>query len=187
MFGEPILTNKFTQEIRSSNQGSVAEWLAVVFYTHERTKLTQSIDRTGNAPNVTVFSGSSISSYAEKGAFADLTYHATEKFDGQGGIRYAAKGQYYRVLSVVDTPVQGVFGPGEDHLFTSKEDAIIWLLTPTYLYTHDLMPHLRGASGYRADGPNSNTPGVAPSFRSDTVMNYEAGIMGKLLAKASVF
>ncbi|SEK00456.1 Outer membrane receptor proteins, mostly Fe transport [Sphingobium sp. AP50] len=187
LFDEPILTNKFTQELRFSNQGAQFDWLAGLFYTNERTGLSQVINRVGSAPNVAVYSGSNISSYEEKAAFVDLTYHLSDRLDIQGGLRYAQNEQTYRVLSVIDAAAQALFGPGEDHLFTSKEDAVTWLLAPTYRFNKDLMAYARIASGYRPGGPNTETPGASATFGADTVMNYEIGLKGSVLENRATF
>lgn len=187
LLSQPILTNKFTQEIRFSGQGDTIDWLAGVFYTNERTSFAQAINRIGNDPNLLVYQGSNISTYEEKAAFGDATFHAGEKFDIQFGIRYAANQQTYRVFSTIDVPAQAIFGPGEDHLFTSKEDAITWLVTPSYKFTPDLMGYIRIASGYRPGGPNTQTEGAAPTFDSDEVMNYEVGLKGSVFDRLLTF
>jgi outer membrane receptor protein involved in Fe transport len=187
IFGEPLLTNKFTQELRFSNQGAQFDWLAGLFYTNERSALSQTITRSGSAPALVAYRGENLSTYEEKAAFADLTWHVTGQFDIQGGLRYAQNEQNYRVLSVIDPAAQALFGPGEDSLFTSKEDAVTWLVAPTYRFNRDLMAYARVASGYRPGGPNTQTPGAAPTFGSDTVMSYELGLKGTVLDNRLTF
>ncbi|MGC4252605.1 MAG: TonB-dependent receptor [Sphingobium sp.] len=181
IFAQPLLTNKFTQELRFSNQGSQFDWLAGLFYTNERSNLRQVITRTGSESDLTVYDGSNISTYEEKAVFADLTYHVTDRFDVQGGLRYAQNQQSYRVLSVIETSAQALFGSGEDSLFQSKENAITWLVTPSYRFNPNLMTYVRVASGYRPGGPNTDTPGAAATFKSDSVVSYEWGVKGALL------
>lgn len=187
LFGQPILTNKFTQELRFSSQGDTFDWLGGFFYTNERSSIAQTINRTGNAPNVLVYSGSNLSTYEEKAVFGDVTWHASDRFDIQIGGRYANNAQDYRVLSVIDVPAQPIFGPGEDHLFTSEENSFTWLITPSYKFTPDLMGYIRIASGYRPGGPNTETPGAAPTFESDDVINYEVGLKGSLFDRRMTF
>jgi outer membrane receptor protein involved in Fe transport len=40
------------------------------------------------------------------------------------------------------------------------------------------MAYIRVATGYRPGGPNTETPGAAPTFAPDTVTNYEVGLKG---------
>ncbi|MDX8356513.1 TonB-dependent receptor [Sphingopyxis terrae] len=192
LFSQPIQTYKFSQELRLAGTSDRADWLAGVFYTNERSAFLQVINRTGNAPNVAVYAGSNLSTYEEKAAFGDVTFHFGDKFDLQVGGRYAVNNQSYRVLSEVDGPAQPIFGPGEDSLFMSKESAITWLVTPTYHISPDVMVYARIASGYRPGGPNTESPGALPTFDSDSVINYELGFKGqfanrRITIDASVF
>ncbi|MCP3732737.1 TonB-dependent receptor [Sphingomonas sp. MG17] len=192
LFGQPIVTYKFTQELRLQGVSAFADYLVGAFYTNERSLIQQTIDRTGAAPNVRIYDGNNASTYGEKAVFGDVTLHLGEKFDLQLGGRYAANEQTYRVSSTIAAPAQPIFGPGEDRLFTSKEDAITWLVTPTFRLAPDMMLFARVASGYRPGGPNTQTPGALPTFGADTVINYELGFKGqfadhRVTIDASVF
>ena len=187
LFGQPLLTNKFTQELRLSGSGAVADWLVGVFYTNERSKLDQNIDRVGTPPNLRVYAGANDSTYKEKAVFGDVTFHVADRFDVQLGGRYAANRQTYLVKSTIDPAAQFIFGPNESSLFRSKEHAFTWLVAPTYKFNPNLMAYVRVAKGYRPGGPNTDTPGATASFAPDTVVNYEAGLKGAVLDKKLTF
>ncbi|MDO7835585.1 TonB-dependent receptor [Sphingobium sp. HBC34] len=187
IFSQPLLTNKFTQELRLSGTATAFDWLVGAFYTNERSSLAQAIQREGAAPQLTVYSGTNDSTYEEKAVFGDVTVHLTDKFDVQVGGRYAANQQDYLVASVIDAAAQPIFGPGENHLFRSKENAFTWLFSPSYKFTPDLMAYARIAKGYRPGGPNTETPGAAPTFAADTVINYELGLKGTVLDRMLTF
>jgi iron complex outermembrane receptor protein len=52
---------------------------------------------------------------------------------------------------------------------------LTWMLSPRYHLSDDSMLYVRAASGYRPGGPNFALPGVPPTVKSDTLVNYEAG------------
>jgi iron complex outermembrane recepter protein len=187
LFSQPILTNKFSQEVRLSGTSNIADWMVGLFYTNERSTLAQRIDRVGAAPIVTVYNGDNVSRYEEKAVFGDVIFHATDKLDIQLGGRYAANEQTYNVLSTIDVPAQVIFGPNENSLFNSRENAFTWVIAPTYKFSLDLMAYARVAKGYRPGGPNTQTPGAAPSFGADTVINYELGLKGSVLDRKLTF
>lgn len=183
-FGTPIKTNKFSQEIRLSSSNTVFDYLVGLFYTKENSLLSQTIFRRGPAPIVTVYDGQNASTYEEKAIFGSATYHATKKLDVQLGARYGKNKQNYIVRSVIDLPAQVVLGPNEESSFNSKENIFTWLVSPSYHFTPDVMGYVRIANGYRPGGPNTQTPGAEPSFDSDSVLNYEAGLKGYFLDRA---
>lgn len=183
-FGAPISTNKFSQEIRISTSNSVFDYIAGVFYTTENSLNSEAIFRRGPAPIVTVYEGRNRSSYKEKAVFGSATLHATDKLDLQIGARYGDNKQTYDVQSIIDPVAQPVLGPNEQNSFRSKENIFTWLISPSYHFTPDVMGYLRVANGYRPGGPNTQTPGAEPTFDSDTVINYEAGLKGYFLNRA---
>jgi iron complex outermembrane recepter protein len=177
-FGEPNSTNKFTQEVRLAGSVGTFDYLVGVFHTDEDTNFQQVIERLGPDPVVTVYSGSNLSTYKEDAVFGNLTWHATEKLELQVGARYAANDQKYNIVEVIDHPAQVLFGPGANRLFESSEKAFTWHVTPSYKFNPDVMAYIRVATGYRPGGPNTETPGAAPTFGNDSVINYEAGLKG---------
>lgn len=182
LFGQPITTDKFSEEFRLAGGNDAFDWLAGVYYTKEDSLLAQTLERIAPSGfNGFAYNGRNESEYEERAVFADLTLHLTEKFDIQVGARYAENEQTYRVKSVIDEPAQVLFGEGEDDLFSFDDTAVTWVVAPTYHLTPDLMTYLRVATGYRPGGPNTDTPGAARMFDADTVTNYELGLKGVVL------
>jgi len=72
------------------------------------------------------------------------------------------------------------FGPSSSEPASkSSDDAFTWLFTPRYKISQDMMAYLRVATGYRPGGPNaSGVAGIPLSFKSDSVVSYEAGLKG---------
>ncbi len=169
--------NKFTQEIRlSARIGSSVEWLLGGFYTHEDSPATQqlrSIDpATGDAGASLLFVDGP-PTYNEYAAFANLTFHVTERFDLQVGGRHSKIWQALRVT------INGVAQP----ITRGRDTAFTYLVTPQFKISPDFMVYARLASGYRPGGPNFPNPVAAnpQEFTADTTRNYEIGAKGSFL------
>src|SRR5262249_26850567 len=85
-------TNKFTQELRlSAPIGQRFDWLIGAFYTHEYSRYD--VDYKAEDPATGQIVGDGLnaspdpSTYKEYAAFADLTFHITDRFDVQIGGR----------------------------------------------------------------------------------------------------
>ena len=183
LFAQPIGTNKFSQELRLTGAGKIADWMVGMFYTNEHSNIRQAIIR----PDIPapIYDGNNASSYQEKAAFADVTFHLSEQFNVQFGGRYANNEQDYNVISTIAVPAQPLFGPNENSLYRSKENAFTWLIAPTYHFSRDLMAYARVATGYRPGGPN--TVASNPTFEHDTTTNYELGVKGTVLDRMVTF
>lgn len=178
-FAQPINTEKFSQELRFSGAHEAFDWLGGVYYTKEDSFVGQALRRSAASGfNGTVYDGLNNSEYEEQAIFGDVTFHITQKLDVQVGGRYAENDQVYEVRSIIDTPAQVLFGPGENQRFDFSDEAFTWLVAPTYHINPDVMAYVRVATGYRPGGPNTETPGAAPTFAPDTVTNYEVGLKG---------
>ena len=184
-------TKKFSQEVRLASQdGGAFEWLVGGFYTHEKISVDQTI-------LIVPPSGSSTTAYAsvgpakfeEKAVFADATYHFTDQFDVQAGLRYSSNDQSSASTTTIAAPATRFFGPSSSIANTSSsDDAVTWLFTPRYKFSSDLMGYLRVATGYRPGGPNSTgVTGIPLSFKSDSVVSYEAGLKGTIPGANATF
>jgi iron complex outermembrane receptor protein len=182
-FNLDYVTKKVTQEFRlSSASNQRIEWLAGVFYTHEDTKNDQTAF--DYMPNRQLFPGilnpllvaQLPDTYNEYSAFGDVTFHVTDKFDISGGLRYAHNDQEFNINA------RGLLLLAESGSDTatlrgaSNEGVLTYSFNPKYQFTKDTMGYLRIASGYQAGGPNIPYPGVPPIVKSDTLVNYEAGV-----------
>jgi iron complex outermembrane receptor protein len=173
-----IETKKFTQEVRLAGQiGSRVDWLLGGFYTNEDSEPT--FTRVANNAVSGVVAGrlqfsTAPETFEEYAAFANLTFHVSERFDVQLGVRQSEIAETFE-QTVVNA--QGVVSmvPERD----VKSNAFTYLVTPRLRLTPDLMVYARLASGYRAGGPNSFPGGVIPAqYEPDETRNYEIGLKG---------
>jgi outer membrane receptor protein involved in Fe transport len=177
-------TKKFTQEVRLASQdGGAFEWLVGGFYTHEKISVDQTIlivPPTGGG--TTAYASVGPAKFEEKAVFADATYHFTDQFDVQAGVRYSSNDQSSASTTTIAAPATRFFGPSSSIATTnSSDDAVTWLFTPRYKFSSGLMAYLRVATGYRPGGPNSTgVTGIPLSFKSDSVVSYEAGLKGTI-------
>ena len=177
-------TEKFSQEIRlASKSDGPLEWLVGGFYTHEKIAVDQVlVVHSVGGTSTTAYTSAAPAKFEEKSVFADATYHFTPKFDVQVGARYSSNDQDSGSTTTVATPAQRFFGPSSSEPTSkSSDDAFTWLFTPRYKISPDTMAYLRIATGYRPGGPNSSgVTGIPLSFKSDSVVSYEAGLKGVL-------
>ncbi|MFT4025772.1 MAG: TonB-dependent receptor [Novosphingobium sp.] len=185
-------TTKFSQEVRFAGDAGPFNFLLGGFYTNERATTDQTLVMSGSGSG-TPYIGTGPGSYREYAAFADVTWHITDKLDLQTGVRYAGNKQENFSNLVLAPEVESTFGPSGTTIGRSNDSAITWVISPSYHFTPDIMAYVRIASGYRPGGPNINKPPLAPaSFGPDRVVNYELGFKGKvvpgvLTVDASVF
>ncbi|MFT4077557.1 MAG: TonB-dependent receptor [Asticcacaulis sp.] len=177
-------TKKFSQELRLSGSAGKFDWLVGGFYTKEDTVLHQVLnvyDGDG-AFFIEAYNGATPSEFQESAIFGNLTYHATDKFTIQAGVRTSRNKQNYYGDTYVEDTASMVFGPSSvsDKLY-SDESATTWQITPSYKFSNNLMGYARFATGYRPGGPNTVLPGIPATFESDTVMNSEIGLKGYVL------
>jgi iron complex outermembrane recepter protein len=190
--GTPIFdfqkTSKLSEELRlSSSIGPHFDWLLGGFYTHEFSPASQTV--LAENPTTGAIAGQFLytpfpSTYQEYAAFADLTYHITDRFDVQVGGRESKIHQtfnetYFGVYDVCCTPT-GV-SPYTQPPENAKSSPFTYLLTPRLRLSNDLMLYARAASGYRPGGPNAAGLGVPAAYQPDKTKDYEVGAKGDLL------
>jgi iron complex outermembrane recepter protein len=115
--------------------------------------------------------------YREYAGFGSLDYHFTPTFDVDLGGRYSENKQtFHEVASGLLTGDEDFGQTSSQGIFTYSADAR-WHVTPTNMF------YARIAEGFVPGGPNDVVPGgnLAPSYRSSTTINYEAGIKSSLL------
>jgi len=174
-------TRKFTQELRLSSKGpQLLEWVAGMFYTHERSDIYAHLPAYESAyqlaPN-DIYTTTAPSRYEEYAPFGDLTWHIIEKLDVTGGIRYSHIDQT-RISGFASGLIGGKPNPTvgtSDHVFTYSADVRY------HIDDHD-MAYLRYATGYRPGGPNYVIKNPltgqligAPFSTADRLRSYEAG------------
>jgi iron complex outermembrane recepter protein len=188
--GTPLVTanktNKFTQEVRLSM--SPSPWLDLMlggFYTNEKSQYSVSYLAENSSTGQIVGDGFYISfptTYEEYAAFADLTIHASDRFDVQIGGR---ESQIKQTLSQTQIgpyvqTFDGVPSPDVNPEAEIKDNAFTYLLTPRLKISQDLMLYARLASGYRAGGVNVGA-GVPPQYDPDKTEDYEIGAKGNVI------
>ena len=181
LFGNGSRTSKFSQEVRLSNNGPLFDWLIGGFYTKEKSDTPQSLSVAGGGTTLIPYDAFNPSTYRDIAAFGDVTVHVSRQFDVQLGLRYSSNKQSYSYIQVIDPASQPIFGPSSTISSGLKEDAVTWLVAPSYHLTPDILLYGRVASGYRPGGPNANLPTIPlTTFGSDKVISYELGAKGKL-------
>src|SRR5262249_3160295 len=125
-----------------------------------------------------VYTYHNVSYFVEKAAFADLTYHLTDRLEGTVGTRYSSNSQSFHVLA------NGLFGV-YDISGNSSDSAQTYLATLRYKPEANLTLYARAASAYRPGGPNIVSPiqiaaGAPSTFGPDKLWNYEVGLKGSL-------
>jgi iron complex outermembrane recepter protein len=175
---------KITQELRLS--GSFAgdfDWLLGGFYSH--TKLYGDEVIYAADPTTGRFVGADWiiiypRTYQEAAAFANLTWHITDRFDIQVGGRESQDEE--RDLPETQSGPYVATGPFTEPLYESKDNAFTYLVTPQFKISQDLMVYARLASGFRPGGPNTVTgAGIPSAYSPDKTKNYELGTKGDFL------
>lgn len=185
--GAPIFQfneiEKFTQEVRLSGPlGDNFEWLAGAFYTHEDTNGSQIVFAADSATGQIVGTQLALDfprKAEEVAAFANLTYHVTDRLDIQIGGRQSRSEERDGVATQ-----SGPTGSTAALPVNSHGDAFTYLVTPRFKVSPDMMVYARFASGYRPGGPNSRAvvvQGAAPQYEPDKTQNYEIGIKSNFL------
>ena len=176
-------TDKFTQEVRlSSPNNDKLEWLAGLFYTHEKSGINpQNIFATefGTdtiAPDVEPIAKIFLdSTYKEYAAFANATYHVTPGFDLTFGGRLAHNKQSADLLIDSD-----VLGNAEGSGLDSSETVFTYSFAPRFEVNENTSVYARVATGYRPGGPNvipaGSPPGVPTSYDADRLTSWEMGL-----------
>ena len=176
-----IGTDKFTQEFRLAATGETLDWLVGAFYTNEDSdqgQIVPAYDPSGAVLPLNIFTIALPSKYEEIAGFTTLTWHATDKLDLTGGLRYAHNSQEQEQIGSSDIGLTGSI-PKRD----SSEDVTTYLANLRYQVNDHVMPYLRVATGYRPGGPNvvlndsdTGLPIAPPTFDSDSLTSYEAGL-----------
>jgi len=188
-------TTKVTQEFRFSMPvGTWADWLAGVFYTHEKSDYTQDIFGADPVTGVRAGQWSDDvipSKYEEYAAFTDVTIHITSQFDLQIGGRESQNKQDYAetIIGPLDALLYPTPSPVVNPEISTKDNSFTYLVSPQFKVSRDLMIYARLASGYRPGGPNptSTVYGVPQNYKPDRTNNYEIGIKGNVLNHALAF
>jgi iron complex outermembrane recepter protein len=180
MLDNYFYSHKTTEEIRlASHQGGAFEWLLGGFYARETdgsNQVINSADLGTGADEGLIYNSSFPETVREYAVFANATYHITDRWAIQGGVRYAHDEETY---TEHDTgPLIGGFYDVPE--VKSEDHPVTYLFTASYKVMPDLMVYLRESSGYRPGGPNAGAAalGLPDSYKSDKTNNSEIGVKG---------
>jgi iron complex outermembrane recepter protein len=180
-----ISAKRFSQELRlSSNTQGPVDWLAGLYYDYEKGTNTQFL-RTFDANGASlaslgidpIFAAALPTIYREYSAFANLTWHATNRLDFGGGIRYARNVQGFSQIIEPGSPIL----PASNVPGKSAEGVTTWLGRANFKFTDNIMGYGLVSTGYQAGGPNTSLPDVPPGVSSSKLTNYELGLKSTLL------
>lgn len=188
--GEPVDQTKFTQEFRlTSPTAQTVEWLVGGFFTHEIGHVAQNIFGTDYYTGVPVATPldpiggtSQPNTYLAYAGYGNLTWHITDRFDLEGGLRFSRDNQQY-----VEIGYGTLFGGIPPTVLLDKrssDSSTTFSLTPKFKINENNMMYLRVASGFLPGGPNVVAPGavgVPPTFSPTKLTNYELGLKSNAL------
>ena len=190
-FADTLTVRKHSQEIRlSSSAGSRFDWRLGAFYTREA--LGHPTDYWAVDPSTlaTQFFGHSDVplEYRERAAFADLTFHLTERFNVQIGGRQSHIEQPESKQTHTGQFASARFGanPFVVNVPSAEAKPTTYLFTPQFKFNPDLMVYMRFASGFQPGGVNIGV-NVPPTFGPNTTKNYEVGVKGSLPGRVLSF
>lgn len=206
-YGQPvdIRSNDFTtvrrinQEIRlaSAPDSGPIDYLAGLFYTHEKSSITQLFDVTSVTTPPVILTvpvpggGLSVPArYREIAGFAQLTWHPLPNVDVTGGARYSRNRQRSQTTRFAGFVSQS-FVDVTDQPSKTKEEKVTWSGAISWHPAERVTVYARAATGYRPGGPNlalaTQPPGYRTSYGPDTTVNYELGAKGELFDRRLSF
>jgi len=185
---QPIQQKKTTQEFRlASPDSDRVSWLGGVFWTRETASNTQNIyptDYYTGAPQpsplgIPVGGTSQPSTYEAYAVFGSLTWHITDRFDVEAGLRYSHDKQHYTEYAYGAIVGLGATPELQQDSRTS-DSSTTYSFSPQFHINDNNMLYLRVASGFLPGGPNVVAPSavgvIPPTFSPTKLTNYELGL-----------
>jgi outer membrane receptor protein involved in Fe transport len=133
--------------------------------------------------------------YKDRAAFGELTFHATDKLDITGGMRYFDNSS--DATTSMNLPLYASLNDLNTKSFKVSENKALFKGNISWKYAENGLGYATISQGYRRGGANAvPTTGFFAenvawqTYKSDSVVNYEAGIKGrfdKMQYNASVF
>ncbi|MGH6909930.1 MAG: TonB-dependent receptor [Phenylobacterium sp.] len=182
-------TSKVTEELKvTSNGAGPLQYVAGLYTAHEKSNGNSLFYGTdaGGTPLANMNPGVDAgipSEYREYAAYAQASYTLAERLTLTGGLRYTHIDQEFQ---------QTLSGPyragllalrilGTTAKITGKEENTSFLVNARYALTPHSNLYARIADGFRPGGPNVVVTGLPPTFKADTLTDYEAGYKGSFL------
>ncbi|HVX06159.1 MAG TPA: TonB-dependent receptor [Rhodanobacteraceae bacterium] len=181
-----IPQTKATQEFRlSSPKSQTVEWLGGVFWTRETGNNAQNVyasDYYSGTPlpsplGIPIGGDLQPSTYEAYAAYGSITWHVTDRFDLEAGLRYSHDKQHYTEIGY-----GLLFGGVPPTVLLDKrssDSSTTFSLTPTFHIDDNHMLYARIASGFLPGGPNIvpvGVPNVPATFSPTKLTNYELGL-----------
>lgn len=180
-----IPQTKATQEFRlSSPKSQTVEWLGGVFWTRETGNNAQDVYPSDYYSGTPVPSpvgpiGGDLqpSTYEAYAAYGSITWHVTDRFDVEAGLRYSHDKQHYTEIGY-----GLLFGGVPPTVLLDKrssDSSTTFSLTPTFHVNDNTMLYARVASGFLPGGPNIvpvGVPNVPATFSPTKLTDYEVGL-----------
>jgi iron complex outermembrane receptor protein len=130
--------------------------------------------------NTTFFDGTSDVTSTERAAFFDVSYQLFDRLDVSAGARFywtKVKGGFVANGLLIRLENDGMDADTRNQI---SENGINPKFTATYHFSDDISLYSQAAKGFRFGGiqyvPSTPTNGVPPTFKSDTLWNYELGL-----------
>lgn len=199
------LSKEFTQELRASQTADNYNWVAGVYYLHEKLDqdqplyLYQDIDLLFGAPGsgdgiAQIFSTANEQKTTSLASFGQLEYEIAPDLRVVAGARYTQDKKTFDADSAFRFQQGGIDNYGAPTGISSsssrlKQSRFNWRLGVNYKFTPDVLAYANVATGYKSGGfnggfivadPATRAAALAP-VRPETVTSYEIGLKSTFL------
>ena len=189
---DPFERNSISQELRlQSIENKHIDWTVGAIWSRDRGDVNQ-VTQAGNAQPFGLPSGFVIQ--ANKGnsetrgtaLFGEAVWHTTDKFDLLLGLRATQDNLETTELSLQGTNVYQAISAGDKFTDVSPK------LSASYKFRHNSNVYATISKGYKSGGVQLGTNLTDPSYKPETIWNYELGVKtdfldGRARLDASVF
>jgi iron complex outermembrane recepter protein len=176
-------SKSFSQEFNLVGNTGKLDWILGLFYFHEKYfgNLPVILGAGGVPPGVPVGATINLGQTAKisnVAAFADVTYHLSDSFSLNAGLRYNHEdNKYSEIWSFV--PLAGPFTTN----FSKKASKLLPKVALNFDLSPDVHSYIQWSKGYKSGGVN--LPGgdgsVLPLYKPENISAFEAGIKSQLL------
>ena len=170
-----------TQELNLSSSNDAFDWVAGVYYLKDNAKsrLMFRFDQgLGALPAGTYLENNAYANDSEAyAAYADGSWHATDKLKVIAGVRYSEERQHYEYLNVIGAIVAGQKFPFLQTCPARVDEPSFSSFTPRggvqYVLDGDQNVYATVSKGFKSGGVNTNS--CANEFNPEKITAYEAG------------
>jgi iron complex outermembrane recepter protein len=188
-YSEIDITRQFSQELRLTSKGDDAfHWVGGAFYSDDSSDWDEFGSTDGPAllalqPNGVIYDGDLWYRVRQYAVFGDASYKITDQWKFEAGLRW------YRYQSDSSNSASGFFGPPPAPVvqeYTISDSGYNPRFDLSYAPNANLTTYISASKGYRPGGPsgpdypNACGGGQTPSYKPDSVWDYEIGEKAKL-------